>query len=78
VQIPQGVLAWKNGTAVKLAQQAYDSEDFDISRMAVLADALEEAGCTDAWALEHLRSGAVHARGCTVVDALLGNSSTVG
>jgi hypothetical protein len=38
----------------------------------VLADALEEAGCTDADILGHLRAAAPHARGCWAVDLLLG------
>jgi hypothetical protein len=38
----------------------------------VLADALEEAGCTDASILEHLRSRGPHVRGCFAVDLLLG------
>jgi hypothetical protein len=41
----------------------------------VLADALEETGGTDPAFLEHLRQqGAVHVRGCFVVDLLLGNA----
>jgi hypothetical protein len=37
----------------------------------VLADALEEAGCTDRTLLEHCRGG-LHVRGCWAVDLLLG------
>lgn len=44
----------------------------DPVRLAVLADALEEAGCTDEAALAHLRSGGPHVRGCFVLDAVLG------
>jgi hypothetical protein len=40
----------------------------------VLADALEEAGCTDGDLLAHLRSGGCHLRGCWAVDLLLGKS----
>jgi hypothetical protein len=43
----------------------------DKGRLALLADALEEAGCTDAELLGHLRSPAVHVRGCFAVDAVL-------
>jgi hypothetical protein len=39
---------------------------------AILADALEEAGCTDAAILSHLRGPGPHVRGCWVVDLLLG------
>src|SRR5262249_13859570 len=38
-------LAWNDGTAVKVAQGIYDVRAFE--RLPVLADALEEAGCTD-------------------------------
>jgi hypothetical protein len=37
----------------------------------VLADALEEAGCTDAELLQHLRGPGPHVRGCHLVDLLL-------
>jgi hypothetical protein len=40
--------------------------------MPVLADALEAAGCVDADLIQHSRSGQQHARGCWVVDLLLG------
>jgi hypothetical protein len=40
----------------------------------VLADALEEAGCTDAALLDHLRGPGIHVRGCWVVDALTARS----
>jgi hypothetical protein len=38
----------------------------------IVADALDEAGCTEADILEHCRSGGEHFRGCWVVDLLLG------
>jgi hypothetical protein len=41
-------------------------------RLAVLADALEEAGCIDADILNHCRQPGEHVRGCWVVDLLLG------
>lgn len=37
----------------------------------ILGDALEDAGCTDEQVLEHCRT-TEHARGCWVVDAILG------
>lgn len=72
VNIDPAWLAWNNGTVVKLAQAIYDERAFN--RMPILAEALEEAGCTDAGILEHCRSGGGHARGCWVVDLLLGRS----
>jgi hypothetical protein len=38
----------------------------------ILADALEEAGCTDPNILGHLRGPTVHTRDCFTVDLLLG------
>jgi hypothetical protein len=49
-------------TAVAVARHIYDSGDFD--RLSLLADALEDAGCTDAELLGHLRSPGPHVRGC--------------
>jgi hypothetical protein len=71
------VLGWKEGTVVKLAQAAYDnrllpSGHLAMDRLAVLADALEDAGSDDAELLAHLRSPGPHVRGCRAVDALLG------
>lgn len=48
------------------------SGHFDAGRLAILADALEEAGCTDADILSHCRSPGPHVRGCWVVDLILG------
>lgn len=63
-------LAWNNGTVVKLAQVIYDDQAFD--RLPILADALEEAGCTDADILAHCRQRGTHVRGCWAVDFILG------
>jgi hypothetical protein len=40
--------------------------------MPILGDALEEAGCTDADILAHLRSPGPHVRGCWILDLILG------
>jgi hypothetical protein len=65
-------LTWNNGTARRIAQAIYEERAFD--RLPILADALEEAGCTDADILNHCRQPGEHARGCWVVDLLLGKS----
>jgi hypothetical protein len=49
-------------------------ESRDISSMPILADALEEAGCNNAEVLAHCRSDGLHARGCWVLDLLLGKA----
>jgi hypothetical protein len=60
-----------------LAQAAYaerhlPSGHLDPARLAVLSDALEEAGCADAALLSHLRSPGPHVRGCWALDLVLG------
>jgi carbon storage regulator CsrA len=67
---------WEGGTVVGLARAAHEERDprhgtLDNVRLAVLADALEEAGCTDEDILRHLRDGGGHVAGCWVVDRLL-------
>jgi hypothetical protein len=68
VAVSAGWLAWGGGIVRRLAQAAYEERAFD--RLPVLADALEEAGCSDAAILAHCRAGGPHVRGCWVVDAL--------
>ena len=51
--------------------QAIDAER-DFTRMPILGDALEDAGCTDEPILAHCRQPGIHTRGCWVVDLLLG------
>jgi hypothetical protein len=50
----------------------------DPFRLSALADALEEAGCTEAAVLDHLRSPGPHVRGCWVVDLLTGREEAAG
>ena len=63
-------VTWLTSTVVYLAQSIYNDRAFD--RMPILADALEDAGCTNASILEHCRSAGQHVRGCWVVDLVLG------
>ncbi len=65
-------LSWNDRIIPKLAQAIYDDRAFD--RLPILADALEEAGCTNADILNHCRQPGEHVRGCWVVDLLLGKS----
>jgi hypothetical protein len=72
-EIKEGWFCWNEGTILKLAEAIYDDRAFD--RLPILADALEEAGCQNAAILGHCRQqGAVHVRGCWVVDVLTGRS----
>jgi hypothetical protein len=72
--LPSSVRTWDGGTVVNLAAGIYEERDFSQERMSVLADALEDAGCTDAELLGHLRGEGPHVRGCWVIDLLLGKS----
>jgi hypothetical protein len=80
VPILPPVLAWNDGCVQKLTTLAYEeralpSGTLDAGRLAVVADALEEAGLDDATILSHLREqDRQHHRGCFVLDLLLGKS----
>ena len=61
---------WRTSDTLGLARAIYEDRAFD--RLPVLADALMDAGCADEQVLEHCRSDGPHARGCWVVDLVLG------
>jgi hypothetical protein len=63
------IAAWLTSTVTSLAQAIYADRAFD--RLPILADALEDAGCSNADILAHCRGGGEHVRGCWVVDLLL-------
>ncbi len=63
-------LSWRTDTAVALARQMYESREF--GAMPILADALQDAGCTEPAILDHCRASGEHVRGCWVVDLVLG------
>jgi hypothetical protein len=58
--------SWRTPEIVAVVQKAYESRDFAV--LPVVADFLQDAGCTDAEFLGHCRSGGEHTRGCWVVD----------
>jgi hypothetical protein len=65
----KSVSGWNKTTVRSLSQGIYEDRAFD--RLPILADALEEAGCTDAAMLGHCRGSGPHIRGCWVVDLIL-------
>jgi hypothetical protein len=65
-------LRWGGGMVPKLARAIYDDRAF--GQLPVLADALEDAGCTDPAILAHCRGPGPHVRGCWVLDLLLGKT----
>jgi hypothetical protein len=77
VTIDPAWLEWEGGLVGRLARAAYEERflpdgTLDSTRLAVLADALEDAGCTCADLFEHLRGPGPHVRGCWAVDLLMG------
>jgi hypothetical protein len=77
--IAPSVKVWSDATIPRLAQAAYEHRTLpdghlDTSRLAVLADALEDAGCMTTPLMEHLRGPGPHVRGCWAIDLLLGKS----
>jgi hypothetical protein len=66
------ILAYNGGAVKRLAEAIYAARRFE--DLPVLADLLEEAGCTDAALLGHLRGPGPHVLGCHGLDAVLGKS----
>lgn len=62
-------LAWNNRTVVRMAETIYLERRWD--DLPILADALEDAGCSDRRILDHCRQPGTHCRGCWLVDELL-------
>ena len=61
--------SWRraNGGAVEQMARAIEEEG-RFEDLPILADALEEAGCTDAQILLHCRKASAHVRGCWLID----------
>jgi hypothetical protein len=75
--LPSSHLAWNDGTIPRLAEAIYEERKlpegtFDTARLAILADALLDAGCEDEALIQHCRSEGPHVRGCWAVDLLTG------
>src|SRR5262245_20493576 len=74
--IDPAVLAWNGGTVRRLAESVYEERQtpegaLDNARLALLADALLDAGCDSEEILAHLRDPGPHVRGCWAVDLVL-------
>ncbi len=79
-------MVWANHPALSMAfnpswfapsvKQIAEAIEYDqaFDRLPILADALEDVGCTNADVLTHCRQPGEHVRGCCVVDLLLGKS----
>jgi hypothetical protein len=66
-------LSWNGGAVAALARAI--GEDRRWEDLPILADALEEAGCTDAEILGHCREPGEHGSGCWVLELLLGSGA---
>jgi hypothetical protein len=69
--------SWLTPDVLALSHAAYEhrtlpSGTLEPTRLSVLADALEDAGCANADLLGHLRGAGPHVRGCWAVDLVLG------
>jgi hypothetical protein len=60
---------WRAPNVLAVAQVIYEDRRFE--DMPILADALEDTGCTSEDILSHCRSPGPHVRGCWVVDLIL-------
>ena len=77
--LPPAVLAWNDSTVLRIAQGLYEDRKLpegtlDTARLAILSDALLDAGCVDENLIAHCRQPGVHVRGCWAVDLLLSKS----
>jgi hypothetical protein len=72
VRIEPSCLTWQGSLVREMAQTIYGERRFE--DLPILADALEDAGCDNADILDHCRRPGEHARGCWVVDLLLGKT----
>src|SRR5262249_419858 len=67
-QNPTLEAGWITSASRNIAEGIYRDGAFE--RLPLLADALEEGGCTEAEVLTHCRGPGPHVRGCWVVDLL--------
>jgi hypothetical protein len=72
-RVRQEMLDAHGGNVRKLAEAIQTELAFD--RLPILADALEEAGCSDTDILEHCRFPGRHRGVCWVIDLLLGGKA---
>jgi hypothetical protein len=63
---------WRTDAVQNLAGTIYEGRTFEC--MPILADALEEAGCTNQEMLKHCRGPGPHVRGCLALYLVLGKS----
>jgi hypothetical protein len=77
VPLAPEVLTWNAAAIPGLAASVYEERELpagtlSATRLGILADALEDAGCSTSELVGHLRGPGPHVRGCFAVDLLLG------
>jgi hypothetical protein len=77
VRMDPSLLKWNDRTIPRIAEGIYEERrmpagTLDTSRLAILADALLDAGCDDEALIAHCRSEGPHVRGCWAIDLILG------
>jgi hypothetical protein len=72
VDVVRGWREWNEGTLVEAAELIYERRQFEA--LPAVADAIEAVGFCDRIVLQHFRDGSQHARGCWLLDLLLGKS----
>jgi hypothetical protein len=75
--LPHDILKWHDRTIPRLAEAIYQERQMpqgtlDNARLAILGDALLDAGSEDEALMRHLREPQVHVRGCWALDVILG------
>jgi len=66
---------WRTRDVMAMAKAAEDDYDHGMlacENLKVLADAAEEAGCTNETILQHLRKPGLHVYGCWAVESIMG------
>jgi hypothetical protein len=74
--VEPSILRWNDGTGRRIAEAIYEDRrlpegTLDGSRLAILADALLDAGCDHEALMQHCRQPGPHVRGCWAVDLIL-------
>jgi hypothetical protein len=67
-ELEAGWLSRNNSASLRIAQGIRDHGTFE--QLPILADSLEEAGCTNRVVLDHCREGGAHGEVCWVVELL--------
>jgi hypothetical protein len=60
---------WKTNSVLGLAKEIY--ENYDFALLPILADNLEDVGCTNKSILQHCRDQDLHVKGCWLIDMIL-------